>query len=192
MSSNEEFPALIPSTGKLSLRTPSARGQSGALATPEHAKQKPATGKRKKKPKAVGATSQAILAFLFMAVVMGALLYDQVGGTKILAPGHYNVTRLAFVLGAYVVLLLEAFSHSMLHGVLCLFFPPYVLVYGLFVADGGASRGFTFALCVFFGVEMYFKPKDSFVREAASATQGAIDAINHRISGSKRSSDFMK
>jgi hypothetical protein len=49
MSTHDDYPALIPPTGKLTLRTPPAQGEAGNVVHPEHAKQKPVDPKKKKR-----------------------------------------------------------------------------------------------------------------------------------------------
>ncbi|MCC5847098.1 MAG: hypothetical protein JJU29_03310 [Verrucomicrobia bacterium] len=117
---------------------------------------------------------QSGAAFVLVTLLLGALLYHQYEEMTILSEPQANLVRLCFVVGLYVVLLLEAFTQDMMQGLFCVFFAPYAYVYGIFFADAGPLRGFTVAVILFLGAEMYFQPKDALVYHAIENVESVI------------------
>lgn len=146
---------LIESSGeKLTLRNPLEKIDPSDLAKPDPAGRKTRKGVKRKRGKIN--SKQGLHGFLMAALLLGALFYDQQWGNMYLSIGNYQLFRNILVGSAYVLLVVQAFQHNMIHGVLCLFLPPYTIIYALMLVDSGALRGFAFAFFVFMGVEWYF------------------------------------
>ena len=109
---------------------------------------------------------QSVLAFFVVAAVLGGFLWHQVNEKGMVDYTYLNLGRIVVVGGLFVVLLLDAFSQDMIQGLLCVFFAPYAFVYGLLFADAGPLRGFTTAVVVFLGAEIYFTPNDAMTLHA--------------------------
>lgn len=186
MSSSDHPEALIPPTAKLSLKNPPAKGESGLVQTGNREAELKRRNRKRKEKKAATSVMQSFLTFLVIGAALGFLFWDQHWGTGYITSSQYRMVRLIAVVGAYVVLVIEAFSHNMIQGVFTLFFPPYSLIYGLIFADGGPVKGFTFAICVFLGVEWSLIHEDSFLTNTGEYITYSIDYINALISGSKR------
>ncbi len=159
-------PALIPPGPKLTLkpRGPDVGPPVERLKAEAAAHQK--SRKKKKQIKAGKPRSafwQSAGAFLLIGGLFGGLLFHQVSGQALISAEHANYGRILFVVSLYLVLVIEAFTQEMLHGLFCVFFPPYALVYGLFFSDAGPLRGLSLAVIVFLGAEMYLIPGDALV-----------------------------
>ncbi|MCC5844109.1 MAG: hypothetical protein JJU05_07650 [Verrucomicrobia bacterium] len=159
-------PALIPPGPKLTLKPrgpdvgpPVERLKEEARATHKFRKKK----KQVKAGKPKSALLQSVGAFLLIGGLFGGLLYHQVTGKELISPEHAHYGRVFFVVAFYLVLVIEAFTEDMLHGLFCVFFPPYALVYGLLYSDAGPLRGLSLAVIVFLGAEVYFTPEDALV-----------------------------
>lgn len=159
-------PALIPPGPKLTLKPrgpevgpPVDRLKEEAIKTSKSRKKK----RQIKAGKPRSAALQSVAAFLLIGGLMGGLLFHQVTGKELISPEYANYGRIFFVVAMYIVLVIEAFTQDMLHGLFCVFFPPYALVYGLLYSDAGPLRGLSLAVMVFLGAEMYFTPEDALV-----------------------------
>ena len=109
---------------------------------------------------------QSVLAFVLVGLLLGGFLWHQVNEKGMVDYTYLNLGRIVVVVGLFVVLLIEAFSQDMIQGLLCVFFAPYAFVYGLLFADAGPLRGFTGAVVLFLGAEIYFTPDDAMTLHA--------------------------
>lgn len=165
-------PALIPPGPKLTLKP---RGPDvgppverlKAEAQKEHKKRKKKKQVKGGRPKS--AMLQSFAAFLLIGGLLGGLLFHEVTGKELVSGEIANYGRIFLVVALYVVLVIEAFTQDMLHGLFCVFFPPYALVYGLLYSDAGPLRGLSLAVIVFLGAEMYFSPEDALVYHVRDA-----------------------
>jgi len=170
-------PALIPRGPKLTLKErapekgpPVDRIKAEAVATHKSRKKK----KQVKAGRPKSAFLESLAAFILIGGLLGGLLFHQVTGKDLISPEYANYGRIFMVLGLYVVLVIEAFTQEMLHGLFCVFFPPYALVYGLLYSDAGPLRGLSLAMIVFLSAEMYFSPEDALVYHIRDAISGFV------------------
>ena len=174
----DEHESLIPPGPKLKLKE---RGD-GARPPVETLEERKRTRDRKgrKKGQKVHVTRpgsgalQSGAAFVLVTLILGALLYHQFEEMTVLSGPQANLVRICFVVGLYVVLLLEAFTQDMMQGLFCVFFPPYAYIYGIFFADAGPLRGFTIAVLLFLGAEMYLQSDDALVYHSIENVQSVI------------------
>lgn len=171
-------PPLIPPGPKLSLKP---RGPEAAPPVDRLREEAVAAAKSRKKKKQVkagrprSAMLQSVAAFLLIGGLFGGLLFHEVTGKAVLSAEQVTYGRIFLVVGLYVVLVIEAFTQDMLHGLFCVFFPPYALVYGLLYSDAGPLRGLSLAVMVFLGAEMYFAPETALVYQVRDWIGGMVD-----------------
>jgi hypothetical protein len=101
--------------------------------------------------------------FAMSVVILGTLLAHQFFSWEVVTHDQAIFARNVLIISFFVVLAIEAFTEDVLQGVLCLFLPPYSIIYGIFVADAGPIRGLTMAIVCFLGAEMFFTPNDAMV-----------------------------
>lgn len=179
MYDDDPPPALIPPGPKMTFKK---RGPEAAPPVERH--RDPVdrrTGKKKKKSKKAkvvkpgSAALQSLAGFVFVALLLGGLLYHQIQGLSYLSPEHASLLRIVLVGGFWLVLMIEAFTADMMQGLFCVFFPPYAFVYGLLFSDAGPLRGLTFGILLFLGAEIYFTPKDALALHIRDGVQEIVD-----------------
>lgn len=142
------------------------------------------------KKKGMSAFLESFLAFLLLCALGGGLIYHRVTGQDLLPLYVVNLASISILAGFYVVVLIEAFAHDMLQGILCLFIPPYALVYGLFFSDAGPLKGFTLGLMLFLGAEMYYVPDDALVNQGTKTLSSWVGGLQALIGGERRQAGF--
>lgn len=121
------------------------------------------------------------LPFFFSLVIFSAFIAHQVLDWQILTHQQALFARNILITSLFVILIIEAFVEDILQGVLCLFVPPYSIMYGIFVADAGPIRGLTLAVLCFLGAEMYYTPDDALVPLLEEKVNGFIKTNQDRL-----------
>ena len=188
------YPELIPAGPKLNFKQTKKEADAPVERhrLPEKEKRKTYV-KRKKKSKVNKGSSallESLMGFVFVALLGGGLIYHRVTGQTLLSVYALNMVGLSIVLGFYVVMIIESFSHDLMQGVLCLFVPPYVFIYGLFFSDAGPLRGFTLGVLVFLGAEMHFTPDTSLALKGRDQVTGWVEGGQRLLSGERRDAGF--
>jgi hypothetical protein len=171
-------PVLIPRGPKPALKPRGPEAPPPVDRIREEAKKIGKSRKKKKQVKAgkpKSAILQSVAAFLLIGGLFGAMLFHQVTDRELISAEHFHYGRVFLVVAFYIVLVIEAFTEDMLHGLFCVFFPPYALVYGLFFSDAGPLRGLTLAVALFLGAEIYLTPDDSLVIIARDAVSSFVN-----------------
>jgi hypothetical protein len=179
-----------PGESKLRLKPRLEQSRPPVRAAPPAKKKKSKAPKTPKAGKASGRFGMRFLgmsigSFLLGSALLGSFLYHQATGMEILTEDQAEMTRGVAVVAFLVILIIEAFTEDLLQGVLSLFLLPYAFVYGLLFADAGPIRGFTMAMLVFLGAEMYFTPQNALVPKVTNTINEWIDLGQQLIWGSK-------
>lgn len=190
---DEPPPVLIPDGPKLSLKEKKAEAPPPVdrhRAVDKRAAKKKRRKRPAKKKKVMSAFLESFFALLFVGALGGGLIYHRVTGQDLLPLYAVNLVSASLVLAFYVVILIESFTQDMLQGILCLFIPPYALIYGLFFSDAGPLKGFTLGLILFLGAEMFFVPNDALVNRGTETVSNWVGSLQALIGGERREAGF--
>lgn len=134
-----------------------------------------------KKSKPSSAVLTGILGFVGTAAIFGFILADWELEWGIVPGDYYQMATIIGVVSVYALIVLSAFQHGMIHGLICLLFPPYIVIYGLLVSDYSGLKGASLALVAFLAAEWHFVREDSFVIWAVNGVESAVDGGRNAI-----------
>ncbi len=129
--------------------------------------------------------ASATLGFFLVVIAAGLALADLSFEIWGLDKETYNMARLLIFVFVVLLALLDAFHNSPIFGFLSLF-PPFLVYYGLVMADSTVLRGMIYGLVVWFGFEVLIIPDHSFMSAAARASNGIIEGGHRWLSTANR------
>ena len=126
--------------------------------------------------------SPAMLAVPSLLVVAGAMvLFQYRFDAWSVSSVHYEFGRNILLVGAWLLLVLEACRASMDKGALSLFFPPYVMLYALRETKSGLLRGAFSGLLIGLCTEAFLIPDAAILQALGPAAQGMVDQVGSWI-----------
>ena len=123
----------------------------------------------------------------WVAWVVGALVLAALIGFQYLSDQldsyltYYIWVRNLIGIAAYTLVVLLAFQDHVGPGALCLFIPPYTLLYTSSSVESGILRGAFYGIVIVFITEIYFLPEESLMLAFGYWLNEVIDDVDHLI-----------
>ena len=184
--SNDETPVNKPNPGTLRLRE---KESFDPKAPARRASPKKPAAKKSSKNKQKKRNGHSRLRFMLYSfgggivgfTVFGLLLAHQLLEWEVVSQSDLLMGRNILLVVFFAVLIIEAFTSDLLQGILCLFFLPYTIFYGIIMCQTGALKGFTIAVVLFLGAEIYFIPDEAIVPIAHKQVNDWIKSGQDRL-----------
>ena len=94
---------------------------------------------------------------------------------------YYMWARSGLALAAYAMVVVLAFKDHVGPGLICLFLPPYALVYSASSVESGLLRGILYGMVIVLIAEVYFLPEHAALLAAADLVDRMIDNVDGLI-----------
>ena len=119
------------------------------------------------------------LAGIVMLIVAGVLIVFQYKADMFQGYlSEYAVARNVVIAAAYLFVVLAAFREHIGPGAVCLFFPPYALVYSMTSVESWLLRGVLYGMVIGLITETYLLPNDALFMNASREMNSFIDSVD--------------
>ena len=119
------------------------------------------------------------LAGIVMLIVAGVLIVFQYKADMFQGYlSEYAVARNVVIAAAYLFVVLAAFKEHIGPGAVCLFFPPYALVYSMTSVESWLLRGVLYGMVIGLITETYLLPNDALFMNASREMNSFIASVD--------------
>jgi hypothetical protein len=142
---------------------------------------------RESKPRRRLAVHNGLAGQFWLILIAGAMLAFQYGAPDVreYLP-WYVMGRNVLLAGIVSWILVDAWRSSVGHGLTCMFFPPYILLYAIGQVESVLLRGLVFGLLIGLTGEAWLLPSQSLVLSLGPMFSSLVDQVNSWMAAAAR------